>query len=519
VTEDAGLAAKGDVSAAGLAVIVASSDDAIIGKTLDGVMTSWNAGATVMYGYAAEEMLGHNIAELIPPDRAGELTPILERLGRGERIEHYETRRVRKDGTVLDVSVSISPILDAAGRVIGAASIARDISARLRAEAGQRVLEARLRQSERLETVGQLASGVAHDFNNLLGVIVGCAGMLAEEVGDRPGVAEDVEQIMGAAQRAAGLTRQLLIFSGRDTVQPQAVDINDVVADLRKLLQASLGSGVDLVVSQEALPTVQIDRGRVDQVLLNLAVNARDAMPGGGTLSVRTGVTDLDAAYCAAHTAARPGSYVVLTVSDTGTGMSAEVAARAFEPFFTTKPFGEGTGLGLATVHGVMSHAGGSVSVESQVGVGTVFRCYFPPVAVPAAAGKPGAAARVLVVDDEPAVLAVTSRILRGAGFEVTQASSGAEALALLESPEFQVDLLLTDLVMPQMSGAALVERAVKAHPGIRALHMSGFTPERLNREGITGDDRAFIQKPFTGPALLQKVHTLLGARSRPADR
>jgi nitrogen-specific signal transduction histidine kinase len=391
--------------------------------------------------------------------------------------------------------------------------IQRDVTVRMQ-------LEEQLRNAQQLEAIGRLAGGVAHDFNNILSIIMGHGELLLGAVGADERARSGLEQIRRAADRAASLTQQLLAFSRKQVLQPKVLDLNDAVADVQKMLSRVIGEDIELVASlHPSLASVKADPGQVEQVLMNLAVNARDAMPGGGTLSVRTGVTDLDAAYCAAHTDARPGSYVVLTVSDTGTGMSAEVAARAFEPFFTTKPVGEGTGLGLATVHGVMSHAGGSVSVESQVGAGTVFRCYFPPVAAPAAAGKPGAAARVLVVDDEPAVLAVTSRILRGAGFEVTQASSGAEALALLESPEFQVDLLLTDSVMPQMSGAALVERAVKAHPGIRALHMSGFTPERLNREGITGDDRAFIQKPFTGPALLQKVHTLLGARQRPADR
>jgi len=498
-----------------LAAIVESSVDAIIGMTLDGVITTWNGGASAMYGYTPQEMIGHNIAELIPADRAGELEPILERAGRAAPMQHYETRRVRKDRTMLDVSVSVSPVRDADGTVTGAASVARDISARVQAEADSRAMEARLRQAERLETVGQLAAGVAHDFNNLLGVIIGFAGMLTEELGDQPALQADVKQIMSAAQRGARLTRQLLIFSGRDAAVPQLVDLNEVLAGVQELLLASLGSQVDLVTEPApALPPVRIDRGHVEQVLLNLAVNARDAMPGGGGLRIATGVTVLGAAYCAAHSGARPGRYVELTVSDTGDGMTPEVAARAFEPFFTTKPLGEGTGLGLATVHGVVTNAGGSVSVDSHEGAGTVFRCYLPPAEVPDAAPgqEPGAAVRVLVVDDEPGLLSIAARMLRKGGYEVVEASDAAQALSLMSSPEFRVDLLLTDAMIPHMRGAALAERAAEIRPGIRVLYMSGYHAAQLNPEGVARGEVAFIEKPFTGPALLEKVRSVLGA-------
>jgi two-component system, cell cycle sensor histidine kinase and response regulator CckA len=516
MTEGAGPGAAGvGAVAARLAAIVELSDDAIIATTLDGVITSWNAGATAMYGYAPEEMIGHNITELIPADRAGELTRILGRLRRGERVEHYETRRVRKDGTVLDVSVSVSPVLDPAGAVIGAASVARDISFRVAAEAERQALEARLRQAERLETLGQLAGGVAHDFNNLLSVIVGYAELMTEEAGGQPGLRADAEQILGAAQRAARLTRQLLIFSGRDTAQPQAVDLSDVVAGMRELLVASLGSQVELVIEPApVLPLVRVNRGHAEQVLLNLAVNARDAMPGGGTLRIGTGITELDAGYCAGHPHTRPGRYVQLTVADTGAGMSPEVAARAFEPFFTTKPPGRGTGLGLATVYGVMAQAGGGVSIESREGAGALFRCFFPPVAASAGAATGGTARRrILVVDDEPGVLAVTSRILRKGGYEVVEAQDAAEALSLLSSPEFSFDLLLTDSVMPGMSGAGLAERVARLRPGMRVLNMSGYAAAEASAEQTGREEAAFIEKPFTAGALLEKVRSVLGAR------
>jgi len=505
VTRDISEQLQAHARAAWLAAIVDSCDDAIIGKTLQGVITSWNPGATAMYGYAPEEMIGQNIARLLPADRSGELAPILERLGRGERVSHYQTRRLRKDGSELEVSVSISPVRDAAGTVTGAASVARDISARLEAEAGLQVMEARLRQAQRLETVGQLAGGVAHDFNNLLAVIVGSAGLLAERLGDQPELRADVNQILSTAERAARLTRQLLIFSGRDMAQPQRVNLNDAVAEVRELLAVTLGARVALVLEPtRALPPVRVDPGHVEQVLLNLAVNARDAMPGGGTLRVATGVAELDAAYCAAHPGTRPGRHVVLTISDNGIGMSPEVAARAFEPFFTTKPLGKGTGLGLATVHGVVTQAGGSVSVESQEGAGTVFRCYFPSAAAPTA--------RVLVVDDEPRVRSTTSRILRGDGYQVVEAGDAAKALTLLSSSQTRVDLLLTDVVTPQMSGAALAERAMEICPGIRVLCMSGYSAEHLFQEEVALGELEFIGMPFTAAALLGKVRSVLAA-------
>jgi hypothetical protein len=498
-----------------LAAIVESSADAIIGKTLGGVITSWNLAAAEMYGYTAEEMIGRNVAELIPPDHPGELAPILAALRRGERVEHFETRRVRKDGALIDVSVSISPVRDASGAVVGAATVARDVTEHHRALAERQASEARLHQAERMETVGQLAGGVAHDFNNLLGAIIGFAGLVADASADRPAVRADAEQILGAAQRAARLTRELLTFSRREPSQPELVDLNAVVTDSRDLLAASAGDRTGLRFElAAAVPAVLADRGQVEQVLLNLAVNARDAMPEGGTLTLATGQADLGKGQPSARPEASPGRYAELTVSDTGCGMSAEVARHVFEPFFTTKPLGEGTGMGLATVYGIVTQAGGTISVDSEEGMGTSFHVYFPAAGLPAPA-LPGAPARgngerVLVVDDEPAVLAATARILRGNGYQAREAGTYGEALAIMASDEFE--LLLTDSVMPGMSGPELAERALGMKPGVRVLHMSGATQGMLSPERVAGGEMAFIAKPFTARALLEKVHAVLGA-------
>ena len=327
------------------------------------------------------------------------------------------------------MSFSVSPIRDTGGALAGVSSVARDMTELNRAEAERRALEKQLQEAERLETLGRLAGGVAHDFNNLLAVIISYAGFVAEDAAE-PAVRADAEQIQAAAYRAEALTRQLLIFSQREVTQPEALDLNVAIADIRSLLSTSLGAEVDLRIDLGAAPAVIVaDRGQVGQVLLNLAVNARDAMPEGGTLTIGTGLADLDAGYARLHPDVGPGRYVQLTVSDTGAGMSAEVAACIFEPFFTTKPLGHGTGLGLSTVHGIVTQAGGSVNVESMEGTGTTFRIYFPAVSTDAPAVPPVPVAgagehetTILVVDDEPAVLAVTARILRKNGYATLEA-------------------------------------------------------------------------------------------------
>ena len=327
----------------------------------------------------------------------------------------------------------------------------------------------------------------------------------------------DAEQIQAATQRAAALTRQLLIFTQRDVTQPEALDLNVIIAEIRELLSTAVGAHVDLRIDQAAhLPAIRADRGQVGQVLLNLAVNARDAISQNGTLTIGTSLSELGEGDARLRPGASPGRYVELTVSDTGIGMSAEVAARVFEPFFTTKPAGKGTGLGLTTVQAIVSQAGGIVTVESDEGAGTTFRLYFP--ASHATAGTADTApadrprqATILVVDDEPALLEVTGRILRKNGYATLQARTCEQALALASSSDFQ--LLLTDSIMPGMTGATLAERITEMKPGLAVLHMSGYTAGVLDPERIRDGELPFIQKPFTAPALLEKVRSVLRDR------
>lgn len=378
-----------------LASIVQSSHDAIIGQTLDGVVTSWNPGAERLLGYSAGEIIGCPVDVLIPDGRRADEMAVLERIARGDRVEQYDTERLRKDGSVVAVSLTMSPIGEATIAISGAASVSRDItdrrraeSERLRAQAVSEWSESRLHQSQRLESLGQLAGGVAHDFNNLLAVILDHAGFVADEVAkarNSPGgerwdaVCRDVEQIRQAAERATRLTGQLLAFGRREAVQPRRIILDDVVSAVEQLLRRMLDENVDLVTSLSADPwPITADPSQIERVLVNLAVNARDAMPHGGVLSISTENLIVDEEYAAQRPGVVPGHFVRLQVSDTGIGMDRDVLARAFEPFYTTKPRGEGSGLGLSTVYGIITQARGQAQIDSEPGSGTTFTALLP---------------------------------------------------------------------------------------------------------------------------------------------
>ena len=416
------------------------------------------------------------------------------------------------------MSLTDSPIRDASGAVVGVSAITRDLTERNRAEAERCALEDRLRQSERLESLGRLAGGIAHDFNNLLAAIMNFASFVAEETADRPEVAADAAQIQAAAQRAARLTKQLLLFSRRGRPQLQVLDLNAIVADLHILLSRSIGAHIELRAEPaEDLPAIEADRGQVEQVLLNLAINARDAMPDGGTLTIKTSPAELGDGEDRLHPSSSTGRYAELIVSDTGTGMSQQTADRIFEPFFTTKPPGQGTGLGLSTVYGIITQAGGDISVDSAEGAGTTFRLYFPASGAATAASAAsmtsarGTGETILVVDDEPAVLEATARILGHHGYVTLEAATYGEALALAASHDFQ--LLLTDSVMPRMSGAVLAERVAGLKPGVAIVYMSGSTGRALGPPRDPGGKAVRIEKPFDQQTLLEAVRAALNAR------
>lgn len=491
-----------------LAAIVESSVDAIASMTMDGIVTSWNSGAEAIYGYTAEEMIGRHVSVLYPPDRTVELEPILAQIRRGRQVHHFETQRVRKDGTVIDMSLSVSPIRGEGGAIVGAAGVMRDVTERNWAEAEQRAAEAGRQESARIETAVRLAGGIATEFSSLLSSIMGYAASAAEATTGNPLLRADVEQIQAAAGRAARLARELLLFSRREPARPERVDLNAVLAGTRDVLQASVGADIEVrLITAPYLPTVLADRGQIGQVLVNLSLNARDAMPEGGILTFTTGAADLSEAPGAVWSGTRPGLCAKLTVSDTGRGMDAETMSRAFEPFFTTRPPGQGTGLGLSAVYGIVTKAGGGIVIDSEEGRGTTVNIYLPAAYVPAQGSapmrSPGTAPTILVVDDQPAVLEVVSRILRHNGYHTLEAGSYEQALSLLSMHD--PDLLLTDSVLAEMPEQTLADRVREIKPGMRILRMSGAHVTAFGPEG-----GQVISKPFTAKNLVEKVRAIL---------
>jgi len=493
-----------------MALIVDSSQDAIIGKNLDGIITHWNKGAEAMYGYTPQEMIGRPIAVLCPKDRPDEVPAILERIRRGERVEYFESIRITKDGRRLNVSISISPIHDVEGRIVGASAIARNITA-------QKKTEDQLRQSQKMEAVGRLAGGVAHDFNNLLGIVSACTELLRGHV-DGEGQ-EYLDNVREAAKRGAALTRQLLAFTRKQPVQLQILDLNDRLKDVAKLLRPLLGDNVEMsVVPRSAAAIVEADPGYLDQVVVNLAVNARDAMPHGGKLVIETDVQDFDEGFARNHPPMTAGRYVMLAVSDNGVGMDQVTLARIFEPFFTTKEVGKGSGLGLAVVYGIVKQSMGHIWVYSEPDRGTTFKIYLPcmehklgleqPQRSEALPPRRDGVAMVLVEDDA-IMRRVTRKILEEHGYRVFEAEDGAAALSVIASNDGAVQLVLTDVVMKGMSGPELVLKLIESHPTMKVVYMSGYTGELVANQGVDSSIR-LLEKPFTRASLLNVLDATL---------
>jgi PAS domain S-box-containing protein len=494
-----------------LSLIVDSSQDAIIGKNLDGIITHWNKGAEHIYGYTAEEMIGKPIAVLAPQERVDEIPAILQKISQGQRVEYFESIRVTKDQRHLHVSISVSPIHDAEGNVVGASTIARDITA-------QKKIEDQLRQSQKMEAVGRLAGGVAHDFNNILGIVTACTELLRAEVDDDS--VEYIDNIREAAKRGASLTRQLLAFGRRKPVQTQLLDLNDRLKEVSKLLRPLMGDDVEIVLlPRPATAIVEADPGQLDQIVMNLAVNARDAMPRGGKLILETAVLDLDESFVREHPETIVGRYVMLAVSDNGTGMDEATRSRIFEPFFTTKEIGKGSGLGLATLYGIVKQYGGHVWVYSEPGHGTTFKIYLPSAdhkletatAIKAEALPPRREGRtILLAEDDAIMRRLTRKMLEQHGYQVLEAQDGKSALDVIGEHGASIDLILTDVVMKGMNGPELVLRLIDSHPEMKVIYMSGYTGELVANHGI-GSGIPLLEKPFTLADLLKTIDGVLG--------
>jgi len=499
-----------DESAA-LAAIIEYADDAIVSLTLNGIVTSWNQGAERLYGYTADEMIGHAIFVLHPPEKYDEYYGIMGRAHKGERVAAFDTLRLRKDGSLVPVSLSASAIEVQPGRVTGTTSVSHDIS-------HIKGLEEQLRQAQKMEAVGRLAAGVAHDFNNLLTVISGYSEILISRLTPDDPVRVMVSEIHTAGQRAGTLTRQLLAFSRQQVLDPKVLDLNSVVANTESMLRRLIGEDVILTtVLDPALKPVKVDPGQIQQVLMNLAVNARDAMPQGGRLTVETCNATLDEAYCQTHPDVAPGPYSLLAFTDTGTGMDEETEARIFDPFFTTKDLGRGTGLGLAVVHGVVKQSGGHIEVYSELARGTAFKVYFPHAEGALASTRrdafeimPTGDETLLLVEDDDGVRALARHVLQSLGYNLLEASDGREALRLAQSHGGPIHLVVSDVVMPHLGGRELAEKLDGVRPGLRVLFLSGYTDDAVIRHGILEADVAFLQKPFTPSALAEKVRAVL---------
>jgi len=496
-----------------LASIVDSSEDAIIGKDLDGTITSWNRGAENIYGYTPEEAMGKNISLLAPSDRPDEIPGILAKIGRGETVEHLESVRVTKDGRHLNVSITVSPLRDAKGDVVGASAIARDITAQRRAES-------QLNTAQKMEAIGRLAGGVAHDFNNILGIIGACSEFLRDRIDPSAEPAQYVENIKQAIERGSSLTRQLLSFSRSTAVKPQLLDLNERLKDVGKLLRPLMGDDVEImIVSKSPAAVVEADPGHLDQIVVNLAVNARDAMPRGGKFILETGTARFDEAFAQQHQNMAPGNYVVLAVSDTGSGMDSPTAARIFEPFFTTKGPGKGTGLGLATVYGIVKQSAGHIFVYSEVGHGTTFKIYLPNADHKIGLGSRAEAetlapdaksATILLVEDDEIMRRLTRQLLEERGYAVVEANDGKAALEWVRSNPGRIDLVLTDVIMRNMSGPELVKELSGSNPGLKVVFMSGYTGELIAEREVLERGITLLEKPFSRNALLKTIHATL---------
>ena len=487
--------------------------DAVVITDRAGIIEWVNPAFTRLTGYTAEEAVGRNPRDLVrsekqPPAVYKDLwDTILD-----GRTWHGEMINRRKDGSVYTEYQTVTPIVDATGAITHFVAIKRDISERLQ-------LEAQFRQAQKMEGVGQLTSGIAHDFNNLLTVINGTSDILLEQIDAGDAAHEDVAEIRKAGERASRLTRQLLAFSRQQVLAPQVLRASAVVADMASLLERLLGEDVDLaIVAPSDAGSVHVDVGQLEQVIVNLAVNARDAMPQGGRLTIETENISIGEADTDAYgEAVAPGSYVRLVVSDTGAGMDEVTRLRIFEPFFTTKGPGKGTGLGLSTVFGIIKQSGGFIRVYSEVGTGSRFAIYLPQVPATGAIDRPAPAKRastgtetILLVDDSDGLRRLSTRVLRSAGYTVLEAASGDAALEAVARHDGPVHLVLTDVVMPGISGRRLVEQLAETSPAVKVMYMSGYTSDAIVRHGVLEAQVPFIEKPFAPSALLKKVREVL---------
>ncbi len=502
-----------------LRTLIDAMPDVVFTKDTQGRFGIVNHAAYALFGLEREEQItGKTVFDLYPREMAERRTADDREVFDGRILHNQEEERTDAAGKPCWYLAMKVPLHDAHGRIVGLIGISRDITDRKRAELQRDRLQSELQQSQKMEAIGQLAGGIAHDFNNLLTIISGHSGLLLGEPETNAQVKESVAEIADAAERAAALTRQLLAFSRQALLQPEVIDVNAVVRETSKLLRRLIGEDIALTtVLDPTLAAVRVDPSQLNQVLMNLALNARDAMPKGGKLTIGTSNVELDEAYIATHLGAKAGPHVMLSLTDSGAGMSQEVLSRIFEPFYTTKGVGEGTGLGLSMVFGIVQQSGGGIHVYSEPGHGSTFKIYLPAVTellsrrqrIAETAGR-GGSETILLVEDDDGVRALALRCLQAQGYHVIAARDGVDALSVPQDVGQHIALLLTDVVMPNMSGPVLVEKLRERHPDLAVIYMSGYTDDAVVRHGLLQADVDFLQKPFTAVSLAQKVRLVL---------
>ncbi len=496
--------------------MVENAHDIIYSHDLEGNYTSINKAGERITGYTREEALKLNLAQTVAPEYLEKARQMIASKLADEEVTAYDLEIIAKDGHRVAIEVNTRLVYQN-GVAVGVQGIARDVTER-------RQLEEQLRQSQKIEAIGRLAGGIAHDFNNLLTAITGYSDLTLRQLQSESPLRRNIEEIKKAGDRAASLTRQLLAFSRKQVLQPKVLDLNAVVSDMEKMLRRLIGEDIELRTALvPELGSVKADPGQIEQMLMNLAVNARDAMPHGGSLLIETENVYLNEGYATRHIAVKPGPYVMLAVSDTGCGMSEETQSRIFEPFFTTKEVGKGTGLGLSTVYGIVKQSGGNIWVYSEVGEGTAFKIYLPRVDEAAQEYKPSheveesldGAEVILLAEDDERVRGLVRAVLEGHGYRVLEAEDGGAALSVSERHEGLIHLLLTDVVMPKLSGRELADQLAQSRPETKVLYMSGYTDESIVHHGVLDANTPFIQKPFEPEALARKVRELLDEEAR----
>lgn len=506
------------VSEANLHALIENTDASIVSRDQEGRVIVFNKSFATLIRklFNVEARPGMRTTDYLPKEEQGYWNRILEHVLTGQ--QHREEFAWDFGGDVRHFELSLTPI-QAGGQIIGSTEFTRDITQRKQIEIEKEKLQSQLLQSQKMESVGRLAGGVAHDYNNMLAVIFIEVELLRSRLPEGSPLLEYVEEILLAAMRSRDITRQLLAFSRQQIIAPKPCNLNTLIQEIEKSLIRLIGEDISLNVSLDPDPgQILIDPSQIDQILINLAVNARDAMPDGGRISIETSPCELDEEYCAKQLECSPGNYVCLTVRDTGIGMETETLANIFEPFFTTKEVGKGTGLGLATVFGIVKQNHGSITVESEVGVGTTFRIYFPRLpevqktqeTVQTTSSVVAGTETILLVEDDESLRHATAAILATLGYRITAAANPSEALSFIENGDIPFDLLLTDVVMPGMSGAQLRDIMVAKKPDIKVLFMSGYTSEAIARKGVLDEGVSFIQKPFSVDDLAKKIREIM---------